>query len=82
MQIYLEEKNNSTQYTIFFFWIFNIFFFSGFNEFIIAEICVGIGGSLMSGSDTALLYDTLIEENEQKTYTRVEGKNYAIGNFF
>ena len=35
----------------------------------------------MSGSDTALLYDTLIEENEQKTYTRVEGKNYAIGNF-
>ena len=35
----------------------------------------------MSGSDTALMYDTLIEENEQKTYTKVEGKNYAIGNF-
>ena len=35
----------------------------------------------MSGSDTALLYDTLIEENEQEAYTKVEGKNYAIGNF-
>ena len=68
--------------TLFSFVGFLIFsFFSGFNEFVIAEICVGIGGSLMSGSDTALLYDTLIEENEQKTYTRVEGKNYAIGNF-
>ena len=69
----------STLFSFFGFLIFS--FFSGFNEFIIAEICVGIGGSLMSGSDTALLYDTLIEENEQKTYTRVEGKNYAIGNF-
>ena len=68
--------------TLFSFVGFLIFsFFSGFNEFVIAEICVGIGGSLMSGSDTALLYDTLIEENKQKTYTRVEGKNYAIGNF-
>ena len=69
----------STLFSFFGFLIFS--FFSGFNEFIIAEICVGIGGSLMSGSATALLYDTLIEENEQKTYTRVEGKNYAIGNF-
>ena len=69
----------STLFSFFGFLIFS--FFSGFNEFIIAEICVGIGGSLMSGSDTALLYDTLIEENEQKTYTKVEGNNYAIGNF-
>jgi len=69
----------STLFSFFGFLIFS--FFSGFNEFIIAEICVGIGGSLMSGSDTALMYDTLIEENEQKTYTKVEGKNYAIGNF-
>tara|TARA_Y100001978_G_C23688987_1_gene433590 strand:- start:998 stop:2152 length:1155 start_codon:yes stop_codon:yes gene_type:complete len=69
----------STLFSFFGFLTFS--FFSGFNEFLIAEICVGIGGSLMSGSDTALLYDTLIEENEQKKYTKVEGKNYAIGNF-
>jgi len=69
----------STLFSFFGFLIFS--FFSGFNAFLLAEICVGIGGSLMSGSDTALLYDTLIEENEQKTYTKVEGKNYAIGNF-
>ena len=69
----------STLFSFFGFLMFS--FFSGFNEFLIAEICVGIGGSLMSGSDTALLYDTLIEENKQKNYTKVEGKNYAIGNF-
>ena len=69
----------STLFSFFGFLMFS--FFSGFNEFLIAEICIGIGGSLMSGSDTALLYDTLIEENKQKNYTKVEGKNYAIGNF-
>ncbi len=69
----------STLFSFFGFLMFS--FFSGFNAFLIAEVCVGIGGSLMSGSDTALLYDTLIEENKQKTYTKVEGKNYAIGNF-
>jgi len=76
------RKKTIVMSTLFSFFGFLIFsFFSGFNAFLLAEICVGIGGSLMSGSDTALLYDTLIEENEQKTYTKVEGKNYAIGNF-
>ena len=56
-------------------------FFSDYTVFIIAEILIGIGGSLMSGSDSAIIYDTLIENNNKKKYTKVEGKNYAIGNF-
>ena len=56
-------------------------FFSDFTVFIIAEILIGVGGSLMSGSDSAIIYDTLIENNNKKKYTKVEGKNYAIGNF-
>ena len=35
----------------------------------------------MSGSDSALLYDTLFELKMKKSYTSVEGKSYAVGNF-
>ena len=56
-------------------------FFSDFTVFIIAEILIGVGGVLCSGSDSAIIYDTLIENNDKKKYTKVEGKNYAIGNF-
>ena len=55
-------------------------FFSGFNEFFIAEILLGIGGSLISGADSALIYDTLLQLNKDEDYTKVEGKNYGIGN--
>ncbi len=68
--------------TIFSFIGYIIFsFYQGFNFFLIAEILVGIGGSLMSGADSAILYDTLLERGEETKYTKVEGKNYAIGNF-
>ena len=56
-------------------------FYGGFYAFAIAQILVGIGGSLMSGSDSALLYDTLLEIGNKKAYTKIEGRNYAIGNF-
>ena len=56
-------------------------FFSGFYYFILAQILVGIGGSLISGSDSSLIYDTLLELKKDKTYTKIEGKEYAIGNF-
>jgi MFS family permease len=55
--------------------------FSGFNEYLFAEILLGIGGSLMSGSDSAIIYDTLLELGEDEDYAKIEGKNYAIGNF-
>tara|TARA_B100001540_G_scaffold185416_1_gene163472 strand:- start:1346 stop:2494 length:1149 start_codon:yes stop_codon:yes gene_type:complete len=55
-------------------------FYSGFNEFFIAEIFLGIGGSLISGADSALIYDTLLELKKDEDYTKIEGKNYGIGN--
>jgi MFS family permease len=56
-------------------------FFDGFYTFAIAQALVGIAGSLISGSDSALIYDTLLETGNENTYTKIEGKNYAIGNF-
>ena len=56
-------------------------FYGGFYAFAIAQVLVGIGGSLISGADSALIYDTLLETDDKNTYTKVEGKNYAIGNF-
>lgn len=56
-------------------------FYDGFYAFAIAQILVGIGGSLMSGSDSALIYDTLLETSSKTSYTKIEGRNYAIGNF-
>jgi len=56
-------------------------FYSGFYAFAIAQVLVGIGGSLISGSDSALIYDSLLETGNKNNYTKIEGKNYAIGNF-
>ncbi|MEE2699812.1 MAG: MFS transporter [Bacteroidota bacterium] len=68
--------------TIFAFFGYLVFsFYGGFFAFAIAQVLVGISGSLMSGSDSALLYDTLLEIGDKKTYTKIEGRNYAIGNF-
>lgn len=61
---------------------FTLFSFSfGFWEFLLAEILLGIGNSFISGSDSAILYDSLLESNKTDQYTRVEGKTYSIGNF-
>ena len=77
-----ERKNIIFLSTIFSFFGYLIFsFFSGFYYFAIAQILVGIGGSLISGSDSSLIYDTLLELKKNETYTKIEGKNYAIGNF-
>ena len=69
----------STILSFFGYLIFSLY--DGFYAFGIAQILVGIGGSLISGSDTALIYDTLIEIGDENNYTKIEGKNYAIGNF-
>lgn len=53
----------------------------GFWGFVCAEILAGIGGSFISGSDSALLYDTLLTLKRKEDYTRLEGRTYAMGNF-
>lgn len=76
------RKNSLVIGSIFLFLGYVIFsFFSGFNEFLFAEILLGIGGSLISGADSAILYDTLLEIKEEDEYTKIEGRTYAIGNF-
>jgi MFS family permease len=52
-----------------------IYSFSGdFWMFIAAETVLGIAGALKSGTDSALLYDTLKMSNDEHRYTRFEGR--------
>lgn len=68
--------------TLFCFLGFALFSFSfGFWEFFIAELLLGIGNSFISGSDSALLYDSLLQSKQKDQYTKIEGKTYSIGNF-
>ena len=61
---------------------FTIISFSfDFWQFFVAQILLGIGQSFVSGSDSALLYDSLSVLNKTKEYDKVEGKSYGIGNF-
>ena len=76
------RKNSLVVGSIFIFSGYLIFCsFIGFEMFLLAEVLIAIGGSLMSGADSAIMYDTLVELNRKDQYTRVEGKTYAIGNF-
>ena len=56
--------------------------FSGnFIGFLLAELMLGIGQSFISGSDSALLYDSLIHEKKEKDYVKMEGRVISVGNF-
>ena len=79
--IYGRKKSLVTGSVLLFLGYVIFSFFSGFNEFLIAEMLLGIGGSLISGADSAILYDTLLEIKEDNEYTKIEGRTYAIGNF-
>ncbi len=48
--------------------------------FLCAEITLGLGQSFISGSDSAMLYDSLKASKREREYTRFEGLNTAIGN--
>lgn len=52
----------------------------GFTTFLAAEIILGLGGSFISGSDSALLYDSLEADERQHYYLRYEGRITALGN--
>ena len=54
--------------------------FSGFWAFLFAEIALGVSQSFVSGSDSAMMYDSLKQDNRQSLYTKFEGRNTAIGN--
>ncbi|MFO7828690.1 MAG: MFS transporter [Bacteroidales bacterium] len=52
-----------------------------FYGFLMAEIILGIGQSLISGADSAMLYDTLQESGKKDQYIKFEGRMVSIGNF-
>ncbi len=54
---------------------------SGFWYFMFAEIILGIGSSFISGTDTALLYDTLLSNDLENQYIKIEGRMTSVGNF-
>lgn len=54
---------------------------NGFNQFVIAEVALGISLSLVSGADSAMLFDTLRAGGKTSKYTRLEGKITSSGNF-
>ena len=54
---------------------------SGFTGFLLAEIILGLGGSFISGSDSALLFDSLAAAKRDNYYLRYEGRITALGSF-
>lgn len=52
----------------------------GFWGFLPAALCLGIGQSFMSGSDTALMYDSLLQLNREKDFIKLEGRTISMGN--
>ena len=52
-----------------------------FNEFLFVELLLGIGTSLISGADSALLYDTLLELKKEETYAKYAGRLSSVANF-
>lgn len=56
-------------------------FADDFWSFLIAESILGIGASFISGTDSAMLYDTLHETGSADLYISREGRLMSIGNF-
>jgi len=49
--------------------------------FVVAEITMGLGGSFVSGTDSALLYDSLLQLKRQDQYLKLEGRMYSVSTF-
>ncbi len=54
---------------------------SGFYGFLAAEMVLGLGGSFISGSDSAMLYESLAAMDKKHRYFRLEGRITSLGHF-
>jgi len=60
---------------------FTIYSFSyGFLGFLLAELVLGFGQSFISGADSAMLYDSLLDNKKEKEFIKYEGRMVSIGN--
>jgi len=48
-----------------------------FGQFLFAEVYLGLGFGFLSGTDTALVYESLEALGEPEAFTRIEGRQYA-----
>lgn len=52
-----------------------------FAEFLFVQLLLAFGASFVSGSDVALLYDTLLQLDREREFQRVAGRLASISNF-
>ena len=78
----LGRKNSIIAGAILGFIGFLVYSFSfGFIGFVFAEIILGFGQSMISGADSAILYDSLIDSKKESEYLKHEGRMTSAGNF-
>ncbi len=78
----LGRKNSMVIGT--FFGVIGMIFYAfsfGFFGFLFAALSLGIGQSFISGADTALMYDSLVELNRKNDFIKFEGRTISMGNF-
>ncbi len=51
-------------------------FTHSFYSFLLAEFIIAFGNSMRSGCDSAIIYDTLIQLEEEEEYKKFEGRSY------
>jgi len=79
----LADKYSRKQILIigtFFSFIASIIFFlySSFNYFLISAFFLGLAGAFKSGTDSALVYDTLLNLNREKDYNKIQSNINGI----
>lgn len=52
-----------------------------FWHFMIGNLCIGLGDSFISGTDSAMLYDTLYDLKKKHLYLKFEGRVVALGSY-
>jgi len=58
-----------------------VYFSDSYVTLIFAEIVLGLGASFISGSDSALLYDSLLKVGKADEYVKYQGRFTSAGNF-
>ena len=62
-------------------WIFSLILYclgTGFIVFAIAEVFAGLAGSLISGADIAIAFDSLVQIGREQDYRKFQGRLIAI----
>ncbi len=57
----------------------NMGFVNSFWGFAFTEICLGIGASFVSGADSALLYDSLLNDKKEDQFIKFQGRLSSLG---